>query len=339
MAYCKRCERSFPHLRALEQHIQNSNSHWLCDDCDIDFETFSARREHFIQSPNHHYCRECDRHFRFDESRRQHMDAKHWYCRLHDKVFKSEAGLESHYKQSSDHNLCSECGADFDDANDLWEHAEEDHDACRQCQEIFDSRAELRSHDRDVHTYCTDCQRGFLNGNNLRQHLDSKIHQPANVRCPGRGCGRLFISHGALTLHFESGTCPSGMTRGELNRLVVRADRNNYITNPDRLLTGPLGQPLAKSTWATELSWNGEEYECFLCHSTFATLGRLNLHLQSPRHEEKIYRCPKSDCRTQFVTLSGLCQHVEGGSCGVRIFRRVRDVMESLKKGFNALTV
>jgi hypothetical protein len=131
------------------------------------------------------------------------------------------------------------------------------------------------------------------------------------------------------------------MTREQLNRLVVRADTNNYITNPNRLLTGPLGHyepPAPTVTWATERAWNGSAYECFLCSRTFDTLQRLNTHLQSPRHEEKIYKCPKSDCRTQFVTLSGLCQHVEGGLCGVGMFRQVRDVMEGLTRGFNALT-
>jgi hypothetical protein len=87
------------------------------------------------------------------------------------------------------------------------------------------------------------------------------------------------------------------MTREQLNRLVVRADTNNYITNPNHLLTGPLGhyEPRPSTVmWATDRAWNGWAFECFLCHSTFATLVDLNKHLQSPRHEEKIYRCPKS---------------------------------------------
>jgi len=193
-----------------------------------------------------------------------------------------------------------------------------------------------------MHLYCTDCGRSFQNENNLRQHLNSKLHQPAIYSCPGRGCTKSFISPAALTLHFESDTCPSGMTREQLNRRVVRADTNNYITNPSRLLTGPLGwnePPASTTTWATELSWNGDAYECFLCNSEFGTLARLDQHLKSPRHDEKIYICPKGDCRAEFVTLSGLCQHVEGGSCGVRMFKRVRDTMESLTRGFNMLSV
>ncbi|KAI9435085.1 zinc finger protein [Lactarius indigo] len=91
--------------------------------------------------------------------------------------------------------------------------------------------------------------------------------------------------------------------------------------------------------WATDLSWNGMAYECFLCHSTFRTLGRLDQHLQSPTHDQKIYKCLNPDCRIEFVALSALCQHVEGGSCGVRVFKQVQNAMESLTRGFNAIAI
>jgi hypothetical protein len=172
--------------------------------------------------------------------------------------------------------------------------------------------------------------------------LNSKVHQPANFRCPGRGCTKSFVSAGALTLHFESGTCPSGVTRQQLDRIVVRSDTKHYITNPSRLLTGPLGwsePPAPTSMWATKRSWNGSAFECYLCNSTFRSLAHLNQHLKSPKHQDKIYICPKSDCRIEFATVSGLCQHIEGGSCGVRMFRKVRATIDSLTKGFNMLTV
>jgi hypothetical protein len=131
------------------------------------------------------------------------------------------------------------------------------------------------------------------------------------------------------------------MTREKLNRIVVHADTNNYITNPNRLLTGPLGwnEPPAPTTvWATNRSWNGVAFQCFLCNATYRQLAHLNQHLQSSYHQNKIYRCPKSDCRIEFAALSGLCQHVEGGSCGVRMFRQVRETMEGFTRGFNMLT-
>jgi hypothetical protein len=127
------------------------------------------------------------------------------------------------------------------------------------------------------------------------------------------------------------------MTRDRLSRLAVRKNSRRYTTDPDRPIGGPLDghcEPSMRveTSWGTERSWNGEEYECFLCGGTFETLARLNKHLESPRHADKIYRCPKPDCRAEFRTMSGLCQHVEGGSCGVRTFGRVpgRNVMDSL---------
>ena len=190
-----------------------------------------------------------------------------------------------------------------------------------------------------MHNYCTECRRGFQHQNNLQQHLNSKLHQPSNIRCPGRDCNKVFISVAALTLHFESGACPSGMTRKDVDDWVVRVDRKRIITNPDRLICGPGGYEAPSTrSWATDRSWNGVAYECFVCHCTFKTLAGLNQHLQSPVHKERIYRCPKSDCRIEFKTLSALCQHVEGGSCGVRVFKPVQDVMERLTRGINMLT-
>ena len=250
---------------------------------------------------------------------------------------------------SNHHHLmayCVRCARSFPHDRALEQHKSDSnsHWPCDDCNRDFASYEARQQHyvGSGMHHYCGECDRHFQNENNIRQHMNSKIHQAANLRCPGRGCNKSFVSLGALTLHFESDTCPSGMTREELNRFVVRKDTKNYITNRSRLLTGPLGwkePPPTKTTWATDLSWNGAGYECFLCDKTFGTLARLNQHLQSPRHEAKIYKCPKPDCRIEFVTLSGLCQHVEGGSCGVRNFRKVRITMETLTGGFKRLTV
>lgn len=84
--YCVRCEQSFQNNRALQQHKNGSDAHWICYDCNIDFGSFEAQREHYITSRYHHYCRICDRLFKFEESRIQHMESKHWYCRTHHRV-------------------------------------------------------------------------------------------------------------------------------------------------------------------------------------------------------------------------------------------------------------
>lgn len=55
---------------------------------------------------------------------------------------------------------------------------------------------------------------------------------------------------------------------------------------------------------------------------------RLRNHKNAPALD-KIYRWPKLNYRIEFTTLSGWCQHAEGGSCDVRKFKRVRDTIEA----------
>lgn len=169
--------------------------------------------------------------------------------------------------------------------------------------------------------------------------MRSARHQPRSIICPGRGCGRGFVSPSALFTHFESGTCPSGMDRKELNRQVVMRDRNNIITNSNRLLTGPDGSrpPAEPQYLATMASWNGSAFECFLCYKECKTLPSLNKHLRSPAHMEEIYKCP--GCSKQSTTLSGLCRHVESGSCGLNQSRTVQDAYNSMVGNMRRLAV
>ncbi|KAI0299998.1 hypothetical protein B0F90DRAFT_1810532 [Multifurca ochricompacta] len=264
-----------------------------CDRCERWFPHDQAYDQHRENSNNHWICDSCDIDFKNQESREQHY------------IFQSEEGLNSHYRQSGEHNYCAQCEEVFGDDDELWDHAEEEHNACSPCRQRFNSREQLQRHDQQ-------CGRSFQTERDVRHHINSNVHQSRTFPCPGDGCSRTFNSASALTHHFESGTCASKMTREQLNRLVVRADRKNYITQ----------------MWATERSWNGEAYECFLCQDEFNALSGLNQHLQ-----DNIYKCPKPDCGNEFRTLSGLCQHVESGTCGVKSFKRVRKAMNGLMKG------
>ncbi|EIN10396.1 hypothetical protein PUNSTDRAFT_142427 [Punctularia strigosozonata HHB-11173 SS5] len=184
--------------------------------------------------------------------------------------------------------------------------------------------------------YCEECDRWFQNVNNLRQHLNSARHKPKTVQCYmySRGCNQMFVSWSAMVLHLEEGGCRSGITRAEINRFVVERDRQNIITNPNRMITGPSGSSFYEPpppTIATEQAWNGGAYECYFCHSQFRALTSLNQHLASPRHSvadgSRLYRCPNTrDCGQQFFALSGLVQHIEWANCGVQRFEEVRRI-------------
>lgn len=131
------------------------------------------------------------------------------------------------------------------------------------------------------------------------------------------------------------------MTRAWLNQEVVRRDRDNIVTNPNRLLTGPDGSRSAPnpSYLATERSWNGRAYECFLCSRTFSSLNALNQHLQSPAHATKIFRCPNRECMRQYSALSALVQHVEHDRCGIRQNPRVQGILDGVVSGMSRIAL
>lgn len=193
-----------------------------------------------------------------------------------------------------------------------------------------------------MHHYCQACDRFFQNDNNLQHHLRSTLHVGATVPCPGKKCNKKFVSGAALLLHLESGKCPSRITRDQVNRVAAKYDTNHVITNPARMIAYHEGGSGSVPTWATERSWNGSMYECFLCHRECRTLDALNQHLASPAHEEKMYRCPRgySGCGTEFKTLSALCQHVESEMCNIRRFnRKIQNYLTDLTSNMKMLTV
>jgi hypothetical protein len=89
------------------------------------------------------------------------------------------------------------------------------------------------------------------------------------------------------------------------------------------------GAPLARSTGPlTSASRVTPTHSTF--HHSHGT--RPALAKPTPRGQDILV--PKG---TELVTLNGLCQQVEGGSCGIWMFRQVRDVimMDGLTRGFN----
>ncbi|KAI5479518.1 hypothetical protein MNV49_003460 [Pseudohyphozyma bogoriensis] len=274
--------------------------------------------------------------------------SSHIYCEKCDREFTTHDGRQTHYANSAAHGLCNFCNIDFGDKSDLRDHYEEEHWMCGSCNSVSRTEVGRHEHARQVHqdTYCPSvgCRKFFTNANNLRMHLLSSIHVAASVKCasamwrPGV-CTRTFIDTSAMILHLESGTCPSRITRHQLDTIISQHDKKNLITNPRRMITGPTSSSSPSPTlYATEKAWNSYAgmYECYLCHNQFKALGSLNKHLASPRHSNigggdvKMYRCPLRACAKEYSTLSGLCQHIEKGSCGVSKFADVKKGMDDL---------
>lgn len=122
-------------------------------------------------------------------------------------------------------------------------------------------------------------------------------------------------------IHLESGSCSqSNLDRHKTNTMVQRLVRNNVITRP--MIETPGYNNV--QTIATERSWNGRAYKCYLCPREFNSLRGLNQHISSPAHEQNIYRCPGRGCGRNYKLLSGLIQHVESESCGLMRFAQIQ---------------
>ncbi|KAF9532125.1 hypothetical protein CPB83DRAFT_848392 [Crepidotus variabilis] len=291
------------------------------------------------------YCERCDRSFRNISAMEQHQrdSSEHYICHDCDRDFTSWNALQQHWLQSPLHEYCQDCDEHFDDHDDLEEHLESEHWYCGDCERVCKSEMALKAHYRqsDNHYYCEPCDRHFLNENALRNHLNSSTHQPKNVKCPFRGCGKAFVSRAALVLHLEGGACPSGVDRKTINKLVHKYDKNHIITDPSRLIGGASSNDSDEDVEdiATERSWNGFGYECYFCQKEFPTLKRLNQHLASPVHKAQIYRCPGRHCEAHFSTLSALVQHIESQKCDVYENRAVKKDMETIFKQMGRLTM
>jgi len=279
-----------------------------CDLCDRSFPHQGALNQHLRDSYSHNYCFRCER------------------------DFASYSALAQHKANSSFHYICRKCNADFSNAGSLDTHIEDNHWYCGPCGVFTDSENQLQEHYvRSIeHHYCRPCKRFFESGNNLSAHLRSKLHAGGTVKCIG--CARTFPTISAMTIHLESGTCPSGATRQKVNDTVRRLDRDNLIT--DRLLTYPDSSSRTE-VWATDAAWNGRAFVCYFCTCEFRSLAALNQHLKSPVHERKLYHCPK--CAVKFNAFSGLIQHVESESCGIARFAQVKRTMDLMTSNFSRM--
>ena len=309
MAWCDRCDRWFASERALEQHEDNSSMHHICRPCNKDFLSEEALIQHYVQSTRHAYCQGCDEHFDSFGELYEHFDDAHYWCNLCSQVHISSLCSRSPY-------------------HDRWLTP-----STLLPLQFFKNDNGLHEHRRQKHAdvYCAPCKRMFQNATNLRSHERSAVHQGRDVRCPMQNCGRAFVSRSALVVHLESGACASGMTRRMIDDLVRRLDTGGVITDPARMIGygGDGGAAVQTEVRATARAWNGREFECCLCarYRGFATLARLNQHLASPAHADKVYRCPPllSGCSAEFATLSGLVAHVESERCGVYRFKASMD--------------
>ena len=98
-------------------------------------------------------------------------------------------------------------------------------------------------------------------------------------------------------------------------------------------ITGPAHPPTINTFIATEASFNGSAYECYICRKSFRTLSGLNGHLNSPAHDDDEFRCPK--CKAEFKLVSGFIQHLESNSCNLMKTTQINKYFDDLTGQFS----
>lgn len=261
-------------------------------------------------------CGSCDRWFGNYHSRTQHLNATGhsipaFECDTCPRFFRSRRAVEQHM-----------------DATGHWDYPYE----CRApgCEDAYKDEEDRDEHEVEDCLYCADCDKSFQNINNIRMHFNSRLHRPADVKCPF--CEAKYTSATGLCHHLEMGSCPGAprLNRDEIYKFVRSKDPGGIVS---KKLLGWHGSPTYE---ATLHAWDGHGYRCYLCHRSFHQLQSLNQHLSSPVHQQALYHCPnRYQCGKEFTSLAGVINHIESESCGFTRFdtvkRNIKDVVSGNK--------
>lgn len=184
--------------------------------------------------------------------------------------------------------------------------------------------------------YCAPCKRSFKSAGNLDAHLRSATHQPKVVACSCKGCESRFVSLAAVILHIETGICSSGVTRADVNKFV-RLYNANHKSVIDMLI--PRRDIVTEGRAVVEPVTNGNtqlRYQCSICRAKFRSNTAATSHVESPKHEAKLYKCPneQNGCHQTFSALSGVFQHIESGAgkCQAKQMKGIQKHMGQLMR-------
>ncbi|KAK4112878.1 hypothetical protein N656DRAFT_731338 [Canariomyces notabilis] len=205
---------------------------------------------------------------------------------------------------------------------------------CHICDETWPTEEDRTTHENEDHYYCADCDRNFRNYNNLKMHLQSRIHRGEQMACPF--CKRCFTTSTGVAHHLESSACPNAphINRDTVYQVIRSRDPHGAISK--KLLTWQ-GSDQTRYE-ATGRSWNGCAYECYFCHREFGKLQSLTQHLNSPAHQQELDHCPNRACRMDFKTLASVINRLESESCGFMRFEAVQGKMGNVLRGDRLLT-
>ncbi|CAA7265700.1 unnamed protein product [Cyclocybe aegerita] len=246
----------------------------ICQTCGQTFTRLAVLllHAHFSQHvANPFFCILCNLSFRDDHGQQSHTRAKHpALAALADgDESESESESESHLDGHGDNT-----GAD--------------ENVCTMCKFTTEDIIRFNDHLKRAHNWCFECSKGFATAGDLARHVSSLAHAPRTMSCPsGSNCECRFKSASGIAHHMENGC---HMDRHQVTRRVKAMDKNNVISIDCRI-EGPELNGTTKFI-ATEDSFDGQHYVCFLCQKKCRSLAGLNAHLNSAAHDASEFKCP-----------------------------------------------
>ena len=362
---CPCCGKKFESKSAKNQHFRDKHLTKKCPSCSRAFATDNSLNSH-LRDVHAIQCQICEEKFYTEGALASHSLEKHArLCTTCNAVFWTDDALDQHCRQQHGMKVCGECNGKFATSASLQAHYQATQHAtsfeCCLCSRKFGSLTALEQHlshakrcfkpptkPQPSSFPCPKCKKIFKGRNALDTHLSSLAHNPlSNLRCPlSATCSKKFASPSALLHHLESGKCASGLDRHQIASFVKANDTTGVIVGQSKLLSLPTnlnnwteldydsssdssgGDILTPTSTQIDTPLKGLKFKCVRCRDSrqFKTLAALKSHLESPKHDAKIFHCPesltsgaKSESVTEvvkrFTTLSGLSQHLESGKC------------------------
>lgn len=147
-------------------------------------------------------------------------------------------------------------------------------------------------------------------------------------------CKATFAAPSEMAYHMESGTCLDDDETGMYPHILYFDKTRAFIVpNLISYLEGSITR-IKKST-QSHFDVLNMCYNCPYCQASFDTAENLDVHLQDPVHDVKVYRCPGSQCGQRFSRIGGLLRHVEDTTLCRMDFVRGDGGMADLKNFVN----
>ncbi|KXJ88722.1 hypothetical protein Micbo1qcDRAFT_206883 [Microdochium bolleyi] len=292
---CDTCHRWFNSRHACEQHMSalrhwDGDSHgWDCADCPQVFDNQDDMIQHEVNE--HRYCDPCDRYFQRYSGLRDVNLFSPWPMPRHGPFSPPSHNLVTQHLKfanmhRSDSAECCFCRRIFVSARQITRHLESG--TC--------GSAPWLSSDQIMRFVQTKDAGVFRSANTTSEpqvHSSSQVSsrdsdndsESSQYQATGQN---LNDEHGSSQVQAVGSSPHAGPETPWHEVMVLPADDVDW--------------PAPCRYEATDLAWNGYEYECYVCHDLFTTVLGLNTHLNSPIRK-CLFKSPYEEQRAEM----GLC--------------------------------